>query len=157
MRYSHSGKMRKWFDETTQWSLVELDRDDLAKLVFLESDWTKNEGLVRRDGDNYRILERVAQNAIDNRYLERPSAERHRLYYHLLQGSLHLADNDRIAICSAEPCEIEQNPIAEYYLLDGVGRCLPYMILLKQQKLEHGPVEAFLAKRVCGANTASRY
>lgn len=57
-----------------------------------------------------------------------------------------MAGEDRIAICSAEPNEIDANPAASYNLLDGVGRCLPLMILMDEQKLHRPVVEAFLAK-----------
>lgn len=144
-------KMRPWFrNASTRWHIVELEAvGDLANLVFLESTWTKEEGLVIPDGTkNYRLLCRVAENAMANRYLERPSAREHKKYYDSLSASnLQLGGEDRIAICSAEPTEIESNPAASYYLLDGVGRCLPYMILLKERKLEYMPIEAFRAER----------
>ena len=149
MRQHHSGKMRDWFNASTCWHIVELELiSELADLVFLECRWTKEEGLVNRDGPDYRLLDRVAKNAMASRYLVRPSARKHKDYYdQLAMGSLELVGEDRIAICSAEPGEIAGNPAASYYLLDGVGRCLPYMILLKEQKLKHTPIEAFLAER----------
>jgi hypothetical protein len=58
------------------------------------------------------------------------------------------AGQRRIAICSAEPSEIQSNPDAHYYLLDGVGRCLPYMILLRERHPVPVPVEAFLGRRI---------
>jgi hypothetical protein len=149
MRLNHAGKMRNWFDATATWSIVELENaSELASFVFLESHWTQREGLVNDDGPNYRILDRVAANAIANGYLHRPSAQRHRNYCEqFAAGSLELTGENRIAVCSAEPEEIAANPSASLYLLDGVGRCLPFMILLKQQKLGFAPIEAFLAKR----------
>jgi hypothetical protein len=148
MRQHHGGKMRDWFNASTCWHIVELERSELAHLVFLECPWTKEEGLVIRDGPNYRLLDRVATNAMASRYLARPSARKHKDYYdQLAAGSLKLAGEDRIAICSAEPGEITANPAACHYLMDGVGRCLSYMILLKEQKLEHTPIEVFLAER----------
>jgi hypothetical protein len=147
----HSGKMRKWFNESTRWHIVELDVvEDLPNFVFLESDWTKGEGLVIPNGPNYRLLRRVAQNALACDYLSSlpPDHQRHKAYYDsLLRGSLRLVGNNRIALCSAEPSEIASNPAARYYLLDGVGRCLPYMMLLLERKAELVPVEAFLAER----------
>jgi len=149
MRRDHPGKMRGWFSNATQWHIVLLDTvSDLANLVFLESKWTKLEGLVIRDRKNYRILGRVAENAIAGNYLVRPSAKRHKEYYDkLATGSLRIEGEDRIAICSAEESEIHSNPSAQYYLLDGVGRCLPYMILVAQHKQEFAPIEAFCATR----------
>jgi hypothetical protein len=150
MMQRHEGKMRKWFSATTRWHIVSLDDvNELANLVFLECEWTKEEGLVVPAGKNYRILSRVAENAKAGDYLDRPSARKHKAYYNqLLAGSLLLQDENRIAICSAEPSEIASNPAARYYLLDGVGRCLPYMILLKERKIEHTSIEAFLAEMV---------
>jgi hypothetical protein len=142
------GKMRPWFTDTTRWNIVLLEVSDLANLVFLESEWTKREGLVVPGGKNYRLLDRVAENAMISGYLARPSAHQHKAYYDALRsGSLRLVGEERVAICSAEDSEIQTNPCASYYLLDGVGRCLPYMLLTKEHAIEHTPVEAFLAVR----------
>jgi hypothetical protein len=141
--------MRDWFSDTTRWYVVSLDSvSDLGNLVFLECDYTKSEGLVVRDGKNYRLLGRIAENAIAGNYLARPSAARHKDYYDkLANGSLRLEGEDRVAICSAEESEIRSNPSAQYYLLDGVGRCLPYMVLVAEHKQEFAPLEAFCAGR----------
>jgi hypothetical protein len=150
MWQDHCGKMRSWFRGATRWNIVSLDdQSDLANLVFLESEWTKRERLVVPGGKNYRLLSRVAANAIDVDYVHglsiRPRMKEN--YDKLTVGSLLLQGEDRIAICSAEQSEIDSNPAALYYLLDGAARCLPYMILLKQQKLEFTPIEGFLAAR----------
>jgi hypothetical protein len=149
MRRYHPGKMRDWFSRTTRWNIVLLDTlSDLQNLVFLESDWTKAEGLVIPDGANYRLLDRVAKNAIAGKYLTRTWANRHKTYYdEIARGSLRLEDNDRVAICTAEGSEVHFNPAARYYLLDGVGRCLPYMMLVAEHAREFTPIEAFLAER----------
>jgi hypothetical protein len=149
MRRDHMGKMRPWFSDSTRWHIVSLDTiDDLANLVFLECDWTKTEGLVIPDGNDYRLLRRVTANAIAGNYLARPSAAKHKAYYDKLKtGSLRIEDENRVAICSAESSEINSNPSAQYYLLDGVGRCLPYMILVAEQAREFAPIEAFRAER----------
>jgi hypothetical protein len=148
MRDRHRGKMRQWFNESTRWRIAELDVvEDLSNLVFLESDWTKKAALVIPDGPNYRLLRRVAENALRCEYLNTlPREHKHRIYYEGLEtGTLRGAQ--RVAVCSAEPSEIQSNPDARYYLLDGVGRCLPYMMLLLDRKVEPMPVEAFLAER----------
>ena len=143
-----SGKMRPWFTDTTRWHIVLLDGSELGNLVFLESDWTKQEALVVPSGTDYRILDRVAVRAISSGYLLRPSAHKHKAYYDALAaGTFHLAGDDRVAVCSAEDSEVCTNPSARHYLLDGVGRCLPYMILVKEHAVEYEPVEAFLAER----------
>jgi hypothetical protein len=149
MRRDHAGKMRDWFGCATGWHIVSFDCvRDLANLVALESEWTKREGLTIPGGGNYRLLGRVAHNAIANKYLELPSASRHKDYYdRLLSGSLRIEGEDRVVICSADECEIRANPDAQYYLLDGLGRCLPYMILLAEHKQEFARIEAFRITR----------
>jgi hypothetical protein len=142
------GKMREWFSDRTRWHLALLDREDLASLVFLESEWTKREGLVLPGAPDYRLLERVAENATAADYFSRPTAHKHKAYYDALAaGTLRLEGNDRIAICSAEESEIRQNPSAQHYLLDGVGRCLPYIVLSKGPAMMPAPVESFVAER----------
>ena len=142
------GKMRGWFSATTRWHLALLDPDDLANLVFLESDWTKGEGLVIPGVPGYRLLERVAEKAKTADYFSRPTAHKHKAYYDALaSGALRLEGDERVAICSAEESEIRQNPSARYYLLDGVGRCLPYMVLSKAPAVVYAPVESFVAER----------
>jgi len=145
MRREHNGKMRDWFSASTRWDIVALDTvGDLGNLVFLECDWTTAERLVIHDGPNYRLLSRVAMNAISENYFER----KHRAYYdELANGSLRIEGENRVAICSAEASEVGSNPAAQYYLLDGVGRCLPYMVLLTERAREFAPIEAFRATR----------
>ena len=147
----HPGKMREWFDQNTRWYIAELDAvEDVSNLVFLESSWTKAAGLVIPGGLNYRLLHRVARNALACHYLSTLPAnhQEHRKYYDLLlRGELQLSGINRVAICTAEQTEVEWNPDAHYYLLDGVGRSLPYMMLLLEQKAEHVPIEAFVAQR----------
>lgn len=119
---------------------------DLRNLVFLECGWTKAERLVIPDGPNYRLLEQVAKNAIAGNYLARTSARKHKAYYdQIASGSLRIEGEDRVAICTAEESEVRSNPAAQYYLLDGVGRCLPYMMLVVEHAREFAPVEAFCA------------
>jgi hypothetical protein len=147
----HPGKMRHWFSLAASWRIVLLDLpNDFYNLVFLESKWTLDEGLVIPGAPNYRVLRRVAENAIAGKYLARASAQ-HRAYYEAIaSGALSLKGKERVAICSAEDSERKSNPMARYYLLDGVGRALPYMILLLEKKLEYRPLEAFLAETRLG-------
>jgi hypothetical protein len=140
--------MREWFSPQTRWHIVLLDLDEMASLVFLESEWTKAEGLVVPGEPNYRLLGRVAGNAQAADYFSRPSAPKHKAYYDALaSGALRLRHDHRIAICSAEDSEIRQNPSARFYLLDGVGRGLPYMVLSEEAAFKYMPVEAFLAEK----------
>ena len=152
----HPGKMREWFAGLTRWHVALLDRDELSRLVFLESDWTLGEGLVIPGTPNYRTLERVAAKADASNYFSPPTAEKpnekrakHREYLAALAaGAVRLSGDDRIAICSAEESEITQNPSARYYLLDGVGRCLPYMVLSMTPTMVFELVEAFVVERL---------
>src|SRR5687767_10216968 len=97
------GKMRVWFTNSTRWCIVLLDDSEFGNLVFLESVWTKKEGIGIPGELDYRILDRVGENSISSGYLARPSAQKHKAYYERLPaGSLHLSGLDRIAICSAE-------------------------------------------------------
>src|SRR5262245_24022050 len=144
----HGSKMRDWFSDRTRWHIALLDRDDLASLVFLESEWTKQERRVIPGAPDYRLLKRVAEDARADDYLYRPTAHKHRAYYDALaSGALCLKGNDRIAICSAEESEIYQNPCAQHYLLDGVGRCLPYFVLSQDPAMIASPAESFVAER----------
>jgi hypothetical protein len=147
----HAGKMRRWFQPSTDWSVISLEVTELADLVFLQCDWTEREGLVVADGLNYRLLSRVAENARNGAYFTRPPTNeahaKHQAYYQALaSGSLRLNGDDRLAVCTAEESEIAQNPRARYYLLDGVGRGLPYLVLTMEHTIEPTPVEAFLAE-----------
>lgn len=144
----HGGKMRPWFANASQWSIVRIDLEEFEHLIFLDTHWTKAEGLTPHTGPDYRILKQVAYNALKIGYLSQAKNPRHLDYYKQLeQGKLTLQDASRIAICSAEPSEVENNPSANFYILDGAGRSLPYMILLQEGKLPYVSVEAFLAKR----------
>lgn len=150
MWMKHEGKMRTWFRSRARWSIVNLENEvELGNLVFLESHWTRVERLVIPGGVNYRLLTKVADNAIASNYLARDSAAKHRNYSNLIsRGQLRFEGDERIAICTAEESEQRTNPAADYYLLDGTGRCLPYMMLLKTRAVEFAPVEAFLAERL---------
>ena len=147
----HAGKMRHWFQASTRWSVISLEVSELADLVFLQCDWTEREGLVVADGLNYRLLNRVAENARKGDYFTRPPTNeahaKHQAYYQALaSGSLRLNADDRLAVCTAEESEIAQNPRARYYLLGGVGRGLPYLLLTIEHAIKSTPVEAFLAE-----------
>jgi len=146
MRSDHSGKLRRWF-EKARWCVVLLDLQELESLVFLESDWTKAEGLVVKDGVNYRLLGKVAERAIGSNYLSRTSAQRHLDYYRTFKScQFRLEGSSRLVICSSSADERRDNPAGQYYLHDGTGRALSYMILVKEDAAMFDPVEAFLAQ-----------
>lgn len=151
MWQQHQGKMRDWFRGDVKWSIVTLDNlPELEHLIFLESTWTTTEGLVVPNGTlNYRLLGRVAENAARSRYLDSERASAHRKYLDdLCSGRLRLAGDSRIALCSSEDNERRGNPAGTFYLLDGVGRCLPLVMLLQARDVAFEPIEAFLAERM---------
>jgi hypothetical protein len=145
MAREHAGKLRQWF-AAARWSLVLLDRNEFEQLIFLESDWTRNAQLVVSDGENYRLLRRVAENARNTRYLDTAAAERHRKYYQAIADChFRLECSSRLTICDADVNERRANPAAQHYLHDGAGRTLAYMLFLLNTNCAYEPVEAFLA------------
>jgi hypothetical protein len=137
-----SGKWLDWFDDA-EWSIVTLTEAEFRHLIFLDSDWTRQERLTQPGALNYRILETVARNAITTEYLDRASRQ-HRDYYAAMVDGYRIAGDDRVLIRAAHEPERAANPAGSYYLMDGAGRGLPYMMLL-QERLAYEPVEAFLA------------
>lgn len=124
-----------------------LDLQELESLVFLESEWTKAEGLVVKDGANYRLLGKVADRAIALVYLTRASAKRHLDYYTAFKSChFRLEGSSRLVICSSSGDERRENPAGQYYLHDGTGRALSYMILVKEIAATFNPVEALLVQ-----------
>lgn len=138
-----SGKWVGWFDEA-KWSIVRLTEPEFRHLIFLDSSWTKEEGLTVPIGSNHRLLQRVAENAIRTDYLQRASAKKHRQYRDAMLAGLRLTGDHRVMLRSATPGERAPNPDGMFYLMDGAGRGLPYMILLLEGRLAYEPVEAFL-------------
>lgn len=135
MRKGHAGKTRTWFS-TARWFVAKLERSEFDRLVFLDCPWSRREGLVLPDGPNYRVLSRVAQNALAAGYLEKTSDPRHRQYYAAMaECHFRLESTSRLAICSATEDELQQNPLAKHYLLDGTGRGLAYMLLLVKSRV----------------------
>lgn len=147
MESEHPGKWRPWFDRA-DWSVVALSLDDFSHLIYPALSWSGRQGLVVNDGPDYRLLERVARRAIDTAYLDRsddPEHRHERYFDELRSGSLRLRGYCRIALCSAES-EVAGNPHGRWYLLDGAGRCLPWMMLVLGG-VDYESVEAFLAEQ----------
>lgn len=154
MREKHSGKLRDSF-HSSAWSIVLLNRiDELENLIFLESQWTKKERLVIPDGTpNYRLLSRVAENALGSNYLGSTVDPRHRQYYEAMRSChFRLECSSRLALCTASESERRSNPSGVYYLHDGAGRALAYLLLIKERKGQFEPVEAFIAEAVATAH-----
>jgi hypothetical protein len=126
------------------WWLVRLDMHDFGRLIFGEVDWTESFVQPYRGTLDYRLLRNVAS---------RPEAQAHakkRHYYADMQQGKYvpLQGDDMIAVSTPQPEEQRPNPSGLYYLHDGNGRCLAYMVLILQEKLRFEPVEAFLCDQM---------
>jgi hypothetical protein len=144
LRMRHQGKWRMEF-EWSRWDIVRLDRSDFERLIFIESGWSKDARLVVPGVPNYRLLGVVAQRAEKIAYLSTPKAEQHREYLHRLRAGMALTGDDALVLRTATRTERDTNPDGSYYLHDGAGRSLPYMILVARGELPFAVVEAFLA------------
>jgi hypothetical protein len=140
-----TGKWLPWFDEA-HWTIVRLSEQEFRHLIFLDSGWTKEEGLTVPAASNHRLLQRVAENAIRIGYLERESAKRHRQYRDAMLEGFRMAGDHRVMLRTATARERAGSPDGTFYWMDGAGRGLPYMILLLERRLAYEPVEAFLAQ-----------
>jgi hypothetical protein len=149
MRTKHPGKIRPWFSSGV-WDVVLLDQQDLERLIFYEDQATKSSGLVNpNDGLNYRLLGKVAENARKSQYLTRVPGSGHVRYYQALRdGHFLLEHSSSIVICTPNAGERLSNPNGLYYLHDGTGRALPYLMLVKEGHIPFEPVMAFRAEEV---------
>jgi hypothetical protein len=146
MKRDHGGKLRFWF-EKGRWSVVLLEREEFANLIFHEDGWTRQEGLLVDDGQNYRLLGRVADRALESGYLTKTNDKRHLEYYTAFRRCHFRPEGiSRLVICAANDAERKANPGGSFYLHDGTGRGLPYMILVTENPAMFEPVEAFLAQ-----------
>jgi hypothetical protein len=145
MKQRHgTGKWLDWFD-SADWRTVRLNEIDFRRLIFLDSNWTKAEGLTVPVVPDHRLLEVVAHRALTTNYMGHASDE-HRRYYNAFQDGFRMTGDRRVMLRSATDGERSGNPSAEFYQMDGAGRGLPYMILLLEGHLRYEPVEAFLAE-----------
>ncbi len=143
------GKLKHWF-ENADWSIVCITQDEFERSMILEGEWTKAHDLVDplSDEANYRLLGTVAHTAIRTNYLEIEADKRMKEYYRKFKSGSSFMGHEPIVLRSLEPDEeTPRNPDALFYLHDGLGRSLPYQILLVQGRLSYEPVEAFLARR----------
>ncbi len=151
MRHHHSGKLRDWFWNAA-WSIVLLDKvEDVGRLVFYDDNaWTRREGLINdADGRDCRLLRKVAENAIKNKYLERNPNSQHRRYYDAMRDChFRLEHASSLAVCTLNGDERAQNPGGTFYLHDGTGRALPYLILVMEGRIAFEAIMAFLAEEV---------
>lgn len=149
MRKCHSGKLEDWFQKAN-WSIVSLTQDEFERSMILEGGWTIDDGLVDRSSTeiNYRLLRNVANIAIQMRYLETNANERMRNYYERLRNGSFRMSQEFIVLRSLGSNEkTHRNPDALFYLHDGLGRSLPYQVLIREGCLSYEPVKAILALR----------
>ena len=142
------GKFHDWFI-TARWTvqLVESPRE-LESLMVVSAPFTR-EYRLWNDGEQ-RLLGVEARNALQHDYfLNDPTSGRHARYYLLLKGGkLKLEGQDRLVLITLDESSRLEAPAATYYLHDGFGRALPYMMLLEENGLQFEPMEAILAERV---------
>jgi hypothetical protein len=130
------------------WSMVRLDFDDFGRLVFAEVPWTESFVQPHAGTIDYRLLRNVASRPEAQPFVrESHGMDRH--YYMEMQHRKYvpLQGDDKIAVSTPQPEEQRANPSGLYYLHDGNGRCLAYMVLILQGKLKPEPVEAFLCEQ----------
>ena len=99
-----------------------------------------------------RTLKNAAENALATGYFEtmRRKRERHFWYYlSYIYGQLSLRKENRLVVRTLNEDEKHNflKGTYSYYLHDGWGRALPYMVLLLQERIKYEPVEAFLAEQ----------
>jgi hypothetical protein len=144
------GKYRPWF-RSGRWSVGRLTLDEFKHLMVLDAVETRSEQLVIERVN--RTLENAAKNALATGYFEvmRPLRRRHFWYFlSYVYGSLRLEGENRLVVCSLSPDETRGAPDAtySYYLHDGWGRALPYMVLVLQGEREYEPVEVVCVEKV---------
>ncbi len=147
MKKSHAGKLESWF-ERGYWSIISITQDEFERSMVLEGEWTEVDGLVDPSSDEleYRLLRSVAHTAIRIGYLETKANERMRDYYRKLKSGDISMSQEYIVLRSLGPNEAtNRNPDALFYLHDGLGRSLPYQVLITEGYLSYEPVTAFLA------------
>lgn len=133
------------------WSLVEISPSELPNLLILDSDWTRDERLVRNAV--LRTLDAAVTHAIDSAYFttQEDRRVRHQSYYNTYARSTpSTSELDRIVLRTLRDDERSEVIKAGrgdvfYYLHDGFGRCLPYLALLRQKRVEPIMIEAYLA------------
>jgi hypothetical protein len=137
-----------------RWSICLLDYDEFKKLMIVDGAETRSEQLVIAGIP--RTLKNAARNAVATGYFEtmRWTREKHFWYYLSYRfGSLVLNNKDRLVVRTMNEDEKKQDVpkgTFSYYLHDGWGRALPYMVLLFEKRIKYDPVEVFLAEENCG-------
>lgn len=140
-------KYREWFPKA-RWTVQRLeDPKEMESLMVVSASFTREHRLW--NPGEQRLLGVEARNAIRHDYFRTdPNSGRHRDYYNRLRtGRLELRGADRLVLLSLEDTWRREAPDTTYYLHDGFGRALPYMMLLEEEAIQFAPVEVFLAER----------
>jgi len=135
----------------TAWHLVALNSEDFGRLLFYDDagagadSWTRPFVDDYKAQADYRLLRNVAA-----RPKAQASVKESHYYAEMQQGKwVPLQGDNKIALRTLVHNEGDRNPSAKYYVHDGTGRCLAYMVLILQEKLRFEPVEAFLCEQAC--------
>ena len=144
---SVGGKYRPWFPKG-RWAIKRLTICEFKRLMVLDAHQTRDEQLVTDKVP--RTLENAAKNALTTGYFEAMTEKRKKHFWYYLSyqyGSLSLESNNRLAVISLNDNEKRgvPNGTYSYYLHDGWGRALPYMVHILQG-WEYKPVEVFCAE-----------
>src|SRR5437660_979007 len=99
MENEHGGKLRDWFPRADWWMVLIEHKEEFERLVYLCSDWTRNNSLTRPGSKNFRLLRKVAANAIQSRHIEAEASPQMKSYFQQLkEGRLTLCGNDRLVL-----------------------------------------------------------
>lgn len=136
--------------EAASWTVVRLGTGELNGLVFLDSEPMRTAGLVKDDGPNFRLLGRVADRAVDMGYPASGDrgAQRHRDYLRQLEDGMAQTQFGMLILRELVHSERFSNPDGRFYIHDGNGRMLPYLLALRAGAHSLPRVEAFLAEGV---------
>ncbi len=152
MSLRHGGKIRDYF-LTGKWQLGRIEsEEELGRLIFLDDTQTRDEGLIKDPwSKNFRLLKRVAKNALEKNYLDQcASVNLVKYYRELRNGSMTLNGMNRLVLCEPNWIEIRDNPLGTYYLQDGTARALAYMMLILERKIRFQPVEVYtVTQAIC--------
>ncbi|MCB1743437.1 MAG: hypothetical protein KDK91_23880 [Gammaproteobacteria bacterium] len=150
MEHAHAGKLLPGMSAWQWWRGRIQCANALAGLLIPLSEQSITQGLI--DPTRPRTLGVATDRLLAGRFFERrdpPGRAPHpfrRYYRRLATGALNLRDPDGMALRSLTPGERKETSAAgRLYLLDGVGRGLPYLALIRQERLRFRPIDIFVA------------
>lgn len=148
-------KYRDWFPAGS-WFLQRLQiPEDLETLIFLDTPqlrpWLTNTPERRP------LLGDAAKDASTRHYFENNprAAGQRRNYEDLKARRTELRGSDRLVIITPNTSEKSDCPSGTFYLHDGFGRALPYMMVILQG-VKLSPVEALLGEECAGPQSRGR-